>query len=166
MKPKTKLFITTQLDPAAQVAALHTLGCDYQGTFSPAESSNAITQHHAAAATLIEGKDALCGRLLLAYTPQAAAQRILFDTSDRGARDPNASSAQLLGGACICMTTRVRDILHCLGGVSALLPLLALLDADLAAVPGGGLPEAGIAELLDSSQLKVRMLFWRVSGLF
>lgn len=64
------------------------------------------------------------------------------------------------------MTTRVRDILHCLGGVSALLPLLALLDADLAAVPGGGLQEAGIAKLLDSSQLKVRALFWRVSELF
>lgn len=64
---------------------------------------------------------------------QAAAGRMLYDTTgmDQGGVDragvEEGGSAAMLEGTQLCCTCQLRDILHCLGGVSALLPLLAQL---------------------------------------
>jgi hypothetical protein len=55
---------------AAQVAALHALGSDYQSTFSPLESDAALEQMPAAAALVVDGKEALGPRLLFSYNAQ------------------------------------------------------------------------------------------------
>ena len=55
---------------------------------------------------------------------------MLYDTSDmdRGAAEDGGTAA-MLEGTQLCCTCQLRDILHCLGGVAALLPLLAQLGA-------------------------------------
>ena len=65
---------------------------------------------------------------------QAAAGRMLYDTSDmdKGTGE-DAGTAAMLEGTQLCCTCQLRDILHCLGGVAVLLPLLAQLGGDLSA---------------------------------
>ncbi len=55
---------------AAQVGALHALGPDYQSTFSPLESDAALEQMPAAAALVVDGKEALGPRLIISYNAQ------------------------------------------------------------------------------------------------
>ena len=58
---------------------------------------------------------------------QAAAGRMLYDTSamERPTTLGNDSdTAAILEGTQLCCTCQMRDILHCLGGVSVLLPLV------------------------------------------
>ena len=52
------------------MAALHALGPDYQSTFSPLESDAALEAAPAAAAAVVDGRDALGPRLLLSYNAQ------------------------------------------------------------------------------------------------
>ena len=56
---------------------------------------------------------------------QAAAGRMLYNTPemDRGGTDDNGTAA-ILEGTQLCCTCQLRDILHCLGGISVLLPLV------------------------------------------
>jgi len=53
---------------------------------------------------------------------------MLFDTTgmDRNGGE-EGGSASMLEGTQLCCTCQLRDILHCLGGVSILLPLLTQL---------------------------------------
>ncbi len=55
---------------AAQVGALHALGPDYQSTFSPLESDAVLEQMPAAAALVVDGKEALGPRLMISYNAQ------------------------------------------------------------------------------------------------
>ena len=55
---------------------------------------------------------------------------MLYDTSDMDKGGPeDGDTAALAEGTQLCRTTQLRDMLHCLGGVSALLPLLSQLGA-------------------------------------
>lgn len=65
---------------------------------------------------------------------QASVGRLLYDIGEmeRGSGgDSDGGAAVALEGAQLCTTTRLRDILHCLGGVAVLLPLLTQLDLPL-----------------------------------
>lgn len=61
---------------------------------------------------------------------QAAAGRMLYNTPemDKGGTDDNGTAA-ILEGTQLCCTCQLRDILHCLGGVSVLLPLVNQLGS-------------------------------------
>lgn len=61
-----------------QAAALHALGPDYQSTFSAAESSAVLEQAGAAAAAVMEGREALGPRLLAAYNAQVCRRTPIF----------------------------------------------------------------------------------------
>jgi hypothetical protein len=58
------------------VAALYSLGPDYQSTFSPLESDAALEAAPAAAAAVVDGRDALGPRLLLSYNAQVRAHAV------------------------------------------------------------------------------------------
>ena len=66
-------------------------------------------------------------------TTQAAAGRMVYDTADmeRLSRPGAAAgdAAAVAEGTHLCCTRRLQDMLHCLGGVTVLLPLLAQLGA-------------------------------------
>ena len=110
-----------------QVAALHALGPDYQSIFAPTDSNPLLEQTPAAAALLIHSKEALGPRLLLSYNAQAAAGRMLYNTTDMdAAADAERDTAAVQEGSQLCCTCHLRDLLHCLGGVSVLLPLVRL----------------------------------------
>ena len=53
---------------------------------------------------------------------------MLYDTSDMDKGGPeDGDTAALAEGTQLCRTTQLRDMLHCLGGVASLLPLLSEL---------------------------------------
>ena len=112
--------------PTGQVAALHALGPNYQSIFAPTDSNPLLDQAPAAAALLIHSKEALGSRLVLSYNAQAAAGRMLYNTTDMdGAADVEHQTAAVQEGSQLCCTCHLRDLLHCLGGVSVLLPLVS-----------------------------------------
>jgi hypothetical protein len=57
---------------------------------------------------------------------QAAAGRMLYNTADmeRGGGAGDGDTAAILEGTQLCCTRQLRDLLPCLGGVAALLPLV------------------------------------------
>jgi len=112
--------------PTGQVAALHALGPNYQSIFAPTDSNPLLDQAPAAATLLIHSKEALGSRLVLSYNAQAAAGRMLYNTTDMdGAADVEHQTAAVQEGSQLCCTCHLRDLLHCLGGVSVLLPLVS-----------------------------------------
>ena len=113
---------------AGQVAALHALGPDYQSIFAPTDSNPLLDQTPGAASLLIHGKEALRPRLMLSYNAQAAAGRMLYNTIDmEGTIDTDRDTAAVLENTQLCCTCQLRDLLHCLGGIGVLLPLVRLL---------------------------------------
>ena len=60
-------------------------------------------------------------------TVQAAAGRMLYDTSDMERTGGEAATAAMQEGTRRCCACHLRDLLPCLGGVAALLPLFAQL---------------------------------------
>ena len=113
---------------AGQVAALHALGPDYQSIFAPTDSNPLLDQTPGAASLLIHGKEALGPRLMLSYNAQAAAGRMLYNTVDmEGTIDTDRDTAAVLENTQLCCTCQLRDLLHCLGGIGVLLPLVRLL---------------------------------------
>lgn len=129
LKPSCSTTATSKLlDRAAgQVAALHALGPDYQSIFAPTDSNPLLEQTPAAAALLIHSKEALGPRLLLSYNAQAAAGRMLYNTTDMdGGIDLDRDTAAVQEGSQLCCTCHLRDLLHCLGGVTVLLPLVSI----------------------------------------
>lgn len=130
------------------MAALHQLGPEYQSPLIATESSGLLDQHPSAAAALSLGAgtaaaaaaaaaspQGLPPRLLLAFCPQLTASAAAEDSSSaasgggrrvgRAIRDAVAGlPAALLTGAQLCRTRQPGDMLHCLGGIAVLLPLL------------------------------------------
>ena len=108
------------------MAALHALGPDYQSIFSPTDCDPLLEQTPAAAALLIHSKEALGSRVMLSYNAQAAAGRMLYNTADMdGQLGAERDTAAVQEGSQLCCTCHLRDLLHCLGGVSVLLPLVS-----------------------------------------
>lgn len=127
LAPPTSLIYVSHpfLSCTGQVAALHALGPEYQSTFAPTDSNPLLEQNPAAAALLIHSKEALGPRLLLSYNAQAAAGRMLYNTADMDvAADTERDTAAVQEGSQLCCTCHLGDLLHCLGGVSVLLPLV------------------------------------------
>ena len=60
---------------------------------------------------------------------QAAAGRMLYDTSDMERVGGEAATAAMQEGTRRCCACHLRDLLPCLGGVAAVLPLFAQLGA-------------------------------------
>lgn len=57
---------------------------------------------------------------------------MLYSTSDMNAGGGGeGGTAAMLEGTQLCCTCQLRDILHCLGGVAVLLPLLSHLGTPL-----------------------------------
>ncbi|KAL3142038.1 hypothetical protein ABBQ32_004670 [Trebouxia sp. C0010 RCD-2024] len=140
----------------SQVAALHALGPDYQSIFAPTDSNPLLEQTPAAAALLIHSKEALGPRLLLSYNAQAAAGRMLYNTTDMdGAVDVERDTAAVQEGSQLCCTCHLRDLLHCLGGVSVLLPLVAQLDVG---VPHPSTPGHAEPRMVDVVELMAAVL--------
>lgn len=79
--PCTDSFLGNCPGLAAQVGALHALGPDYQSTFSPLESDAALEQMPAAAALVVDGKEALGPRLLFSYNAQVIGRRLKIGPS-------------------------------------------------------------------------------------
>ncbi len=152
------------------MAALHQLGPDYQSPLTASESSGLLDQHAAAAAALAlgGGTEAAAAsaaasaalpqgpppRLLLAFCPKLAAAAAGADAGGSdGARQVGSWMireavagllAALLAGTQLCRTRRPSDMLHCLGGVAVLLPLLEQAGGG----SGGGEVAAGVLRLL------------------
>ncbi len=62
---------------------------------------------------------------MLSYNAQAAAGRMLYNTTDMdGPINMERDTAAVQEGSQLCCTCHLRDLLHCLGGVSVLLPLV------------------------------------------
>ncbi|GAB4815481.1 hypothetical protein N2152v2_002527 [Parachlorella kessleri] len=146
------IFLFDDVLSPAQAHALWLLGPAYQSGLAPFESSAVLDQSPQAAAVLLQGRDAPMPRLLLNYNPQAADGRRLQDLA-------GGPPASLLPGTSPCCTRQPRDMLHCLGGMAVLLPLLALLDKAHAGPAGpaapppsdstpGGLPQQQPAQQL------------------
>ena len=66
--------------------------------------------------------------MIILVLMQAAAGRMLYDTAgmDKGGVEEGGSAA-MLEGTQLCRTCQLKDILHCLGGVTILMPLLSQL---------------------------------------
>lgn len=111
---------------AGQIAALHALGPNYQSTFAPTDSNPLLDRDPGAASLLIHGKEALGPRLLLSYNAQAAAGRMLYNTAEMdGLVDTDRDTAAVLENTQLCCTCQLKDLLHCLGGIGVLLPLVS-----------------------------------------
>ncbi|KAL0021859.1 hypothetical protein WJX77_009077 [Trebouxia sp. C0004] len=151
------LYLFDDVLNPGQVAALHALGPNYQSIFAPTDSNPLLDQAPAAATLLIHSKEALGSRLVLSYNAQAAAGRMLYNTTDMdGAADVEHQTAAVQEGSQLCCTCHLRDLLHCLGGVTVLLPLVAQLDS---AAPAAG--SAGIEEptnMVDVAELMAAVL--------
>ncbi|KAK9824084.1 hypothetical protein WJX72_007613 [[Myrmecia] bisecta] len=132
------LYLFEDVLTPGHVAALHALGPHYQATFSPSESNPVLEQAPAAAELVIHGKEALGPRLMLSYNAQAAAGRLLYNTSDMERGGADGDTATMGEGTQLCCTCQLRDILHCLSGVAVLLPLVAQLDAPVQGLDGSG----------------------------
>lgn len=62
---------------------------------------------------------------------QAAAGRMLYDTSDMERVGGEAATAAMQEGTRRCCACHLRDLLPCLGGVAAVLPIFAQLGMQL-----------------------------------
>ena len=195
---------------ASAVAAMSALGPDYLGSFSPAETASGLTLAGAgmSPSEAREVRESLASRLVLSLNAAAASGRACYSTvGDTGggawawlgtvkdaigsklvgvggredAEGGGASvAAELVGGARVCATHSAKDIVHCLGGVHVLFPLLAPPAEMRSPGPGGvsvrrqnNAPSASdasvavdavdlLAALLDGSRLNQEAL--RVSG--
>ncbi|KAK3235248.1 hypothetical protein CYMTET_54533 [Cymbomonas tetramitiformis] len=125
----------------AQVAALHSLGPNYIGSFHPSEVA---TLAPGAAMLLVDPKEPLVSKLIFCFNAQASLGSTLFDTVP-GAREGRAR-ASIPESVMLCITRGAKDILHCLGGVHALLPLLQLDARPPAPNPASELRPEAVAE--------------------
>jgi hypothetical protein len=66
-----------------------------------------------------------------------------------------ASTADLLPGTTICAAARPHDLLHSIGGVLTLLPLLLLIDAPVDPPPSGWLTDSDAAAAHAASELRL-----------
>jgi len=138
---------------ASAVAAMCALGPDYLGSFSPAETASGLTLAGVgmSPSEAREVRESLAPRLVLSLNAAAAAGRACYSTvgdtgggawawlgdritgTDRtagagagaGAGPAEQVAAELVGAARVCATHSAKDIIHCLGGVHVLFPLLA-----------------------------------------
>ncbi|DBA78126.1 TPA: hypothetical protein ACH3X2_008097 [Trebouxia sp. C0005] len=151
------LYLFDDVLNPGQVAALHALGPNYQSIFAPTDSNPLLDQAPAAATLLIHSKEALGSRLVLSYNAQAAAGRMLYNTTDMdGAADVEHQTAAVQEGSQLCCTCHLRDLLHCLGGVSVLLPLVAQLDSAAPAASSAGSEES--TNMVDVAELMAAVL--------
>ena len=61
-------------------------------------------------------------------TMQAAAGRMLYNTADMEKGNAgDGDTVAILEGTQLCCTRQLRDLLHCLGGITVLIPLFAQL---------------------------------------
>ncbi|XP_078448149.1 binding protein [Wolffia australiana] len=106
-----------------QVKAIYFLGPDYMYSFVPKEFPS--TFNHMGASDL---KDGLTSKIIFSISAQASAGRILFNSS---CMDHNMNKkifeAEVMDGTLICSRRMLKEIIYCVGGVSALFPLLAQL---------------------------------------
>ena len=78
---------------------------------------------------------ALSSKIFLAYNAKARDQQLFLDNTPRGNRAGSGNRsmhAVALAGTHQCVTRHVKDVLHCLGGISVLFPLLEQLDLPVA----------------------------------
>ena len=166
------------------VAAVNSLGPDYLGSFSPADTASglALAGVGMSPSEAREVRESLAPRLVLSLNAAAAYGRDCYSTvADHGGSLGNllkdvkekglvgvlkegvvggtgndggnrSKAANLVGSARVCATHSARDIIHCLGGVHVLFPLLAPIDR-----PGGD-NDAAAAELRDAIDLLAAML--------
>ena len=166
------------------VAAVSSLGPDYLGSFSPADTASglALAGVGMSPSEAREIRESLAPRLVLSLNAAAAYGRDCYSTvADQGGSLGNlikdvkekglvgvlkegvggqgpgdrVKAADLVGSARVCATHSARDIIHCLGGVHVLFPLLApersgsTDDVDVA---------SAAAELRDAIDLLAAML--------
>eukprot|EP00898_Chlorokybus_atmophyticus_P002244 jgi/Chlat1/301/Chrsp1S08783 len=107
-----------------QLQAVFRLGPEYMYSFLPHEIGH-VTKP-AAGRALHEGKDALSGKVVLSFNARACSGVVCLNTSlgSNGQR----CNAQVLPGTQLCSTSSARSCISALGGMSALLPLLTLLE--------------------------------------
>ena len=149
------------------------------------ESSGLLDQHPAAAAALALAAAAAAGagggvegaapqgpppKLLLAFCPQAAsaAERSALGSTGQGHRSRNGSRAicdavlgapaALLLGTQLCRTQQPQDVLHCLGGIAVLLPLLEQPDAEQGKQHAGSGSCSGVSTAAGVLRLLAAML--------
>ena len=166
------------------VAAVNSLGPDYLGSFSPADTASglALAGVGMSPSEAREVRESLAPRLVLSLNAAAAYGRDCYSTvADHGGSLGNLlkdvkekglvgvlkegvvggtghdggnrlKAADLVGSARVCATHSARDIIHCLGGVHVLFPLLAPIDR-----PGAD-NDAAAAELRDAIDLLAAML--------
>ena len=166
------------------VAAVNSLGPDYLGSFSPADTASglALAGVGMSPSEAREVRESLAPRLVLSLNAAAAYGRECYSTvADHGGSLGNLlkdvkekglvgvlkegvvagtghdggnrlKAADLVGSARVCATHSARDIIHCLGGVHVLFPLLAPIERD------GGDDDDAAAELRDAIDLLAAML--------
>ncbi|PRW34047.1 BEACH domain-containing lvsC isoform X1 isoform B [Chlorella sorokiniana] len=138
-----------------QVAGLHQLGPNYQSPLLASGSEPSSSEAAAAAAAAAAAQQGQPPKLLLAFCPQLAAAEAQEGVSgttssssggtarggSRGMREAVLGlPAALLPGTQLCRTQQPHSMLHCLGGIAALLPLLEHQP--------GGAQAAGVVRLV------------------
>ena len=116
----THIFDDALSQPA--IAMVHALGAEYAGRFKSTESQ---TERVLAAASMnaIEARDTrdyLAEHRVISVNAITMAGRLAQSGEAHG-----SSEYDLIGGAKVCVTKSVKDVVHCLGGVQVVLPLLS-----------------------------------------
>ena len=107
------------------ISMIHALGPEYVGRFKSTESHTEKVLA-AVSSNALEGRetrDYLAEHIVLVMSAVTLAGR----AAQHGEADGNQTEHDygLIGGAKVCVTKSVKDVIHCLGGVQVVLPILS-----------------------------------------
>jgi len=138
------------------ISLIHALGPEYVGRFKATESH---TEKVLAAVSMnaIEARETreyLADHISLVMSAVTLAGRAAQYGESDGSQSEHDYS--LIGGAKVCVTKSVKDVIHCLGGVQVVLPILSNINRDVDDEEQRALVCEGVyllVSLLDGSRL-------------
>eukprot|EP00850_Spirogloea_muscicola_P002934 SM000011S19112 [mRNA] locus=s11:883394:901254:- [translate_table: standard] len=123
------IYIFEDVLSATQIAGIHSLGADYMYSFLDSETGY-VPDDILIKGVLMDVKDGLSTCVLASYNAQASRGRTVLDSSlSLANRAPH--DASLLPGSQLCYRKRLQDVIHCVGGIGVVFPLLTQLSQQL-----------------------------------
>eukprot|EP00850_Spirogloea_muscicola_P005743 SM000026S08992 [mRNA] locus=s26:1003027:1021649:+ [translate_table: standard] len=123
------IYIYEDVLSATQIAGIHSLGADYMYSFLDSETGY-VPDDILIKGVLMDVKDGLSTCVLASYNAQASRGRTVLDSSlPLANRAPH--DASLLPGSQLCYRKRLQDVIHCVGGIGVVFPLLTQLPQPL-----------------------------------
>eukprot|EP00850_Spirogloea_muscicola_P002042 SM000007S21002 [mRNA] locus=s7:1425419:1443445:- [translate_table: standard] len=123
------IYIYEDVLSATQIAGIHSLGADYMYSFLDSETGH-VPDDILIKGVLMDVKDGLSTCVLASYNAQASRGRTVLDSSlPLANRAPH--DASLLPGSQLCYRKRLQDVIHCVGGIGVVFPLLTQLPQPL-----------------------------------